>query len=59
MMGRVWFVQMAKTMSRRGPTLRLFLTGTIAVPNVDGRIDHFAEDPGGRVFHLCYRQRYR
>ena len=30
----------------------LILTGTIAVPNVDGRIDHFAEDPGGRVF-IC------
>src|SRR5260370_28686572 len=27
----------------------LILTGTIAVPHVDGRIDHFAEDPGGRV----------
>lgn len=30
----------------------LILTGTIALPNVDGRIDHFAIDPGGRVF-IC------
>jgi DNA-binding beta-propeller fold protein YncE len=30
----------------------LILTGTIALPNVDGRIDHFALDPGGRVF-IC------
>jgi hypothetical protein len=28
----------------------LILTGTIALPNVDGRIDHFALDPGGRIF---------
>ncbi|SRR6266404_5605114 len=30
----------------------LVLTGTIAVPNVTGRIDHFALDPGGRLF-IC------
>jgi len=28
----------------------LILTGTIALPNVDGRIDHFALDHGGRIF---------
>ena len=28
----------------------LILTGTIALPNVAGRIDHFALDPGGRIF---------
>jgi len=28
----------------------LILTGTIAMPNVEGRIDHFAIDPGGRIF---------
>jgi DNA-binding beta-propeller fold protein YncE len=30
----------------------LIQTGTIALPNVEGRIDHFALDPGGRVF-IC------
>ena len=30
----------------------LILTGTIAMPNVEGRIDHFAIDPGGRIF-IC------
>jgi hypothetical protein len=28
----------------------LILRGTIAMPNVEGRIDHFAIDPGGRIF---------
>jgi hypothetical protein len=28
----------------------LILSGTITLPNVDGRIDHFAFDPGGRTF---------
>jgi len=28
----------------------LILTGTIALPNVEGRIDHFGIDPGGRIF---------
>ena len=28
----------------------LILTGTIGMPNVEGRIDHFAIDPGGRIF---------
>src|ERR1700676_1086483 len=30
----------------------LILSGTIALPNVEGRIDHFALDPGGRIF-IC------
>jgi hypothetical protein len=30
----------------------LILTGSIAVPAVNGRIDHFALDPGGRLF-IC------
>ena len=28
----------------------LILTATIGMPNVEGRIDHFAIDPGGRLF---------
>ena len=28
----------------------LILTDTIGMPNVEGRIDHFAIDPGGRLF---------
>lgn len=28
----------------------LILTGTIGMPNVEGRIDHFAIDPSGRLF---------
>ena len=28
----------------------LILTDTIVMPNVEGRIDHFAIDPGGRLF---------
>jgi len=34
--------------SRTDPPL--ILTGTISMPNVEGRIDHFAIDPGGRLF---------
>jgi hypothetical protein len=30
----------------------LILSGAIALPNVNGRIDHFALDPGGRIF-IC------
>src|SRR6202790_5785151 len=30
----------------------LILSGTIALPNVEGRIDHFATDPGARIF-IC------
>jgi hypothetical protein len=34
--------------SRTDPPL--ILTGTTSMPNVEGRIDHFAIDPGGRLF---------
>jgi len=34
----------------------LILTATIGMPNVEGRIDHFAIDPGGQGFVSVFQQ---